>query len=141
MPLKVSLDAVAEADRPEEKLKIYINCIASNVDKNPELPPIMMREIAAEGAHMPRVVAEDVASVMVVLAGILDEGRKKGTFIEVPTFLIHMMIVGTILFYKKALPIKERQSWLPAAIKARDKKLKGSLGDEVAKLVLKAIKR
>jgi hypothetical protein len=49
--------------------------------------------------------------------------------------------VGTILFYKKALPIKDRQSWLPAEIKARDKKLKGSLGDEVAKLVLKAIKR
>jgi hypothetical protein len=52
-----------------------------------------------------------------------------------------MMIVGTILFYKKALPIKDKQFWLPAAIKARDKKLKGSLGGEVAKLVLKAIKR
>jgi hypothetical protein len=33
------------------------------------------------------------------------------------------------------------QFWLPTAIKAHDKKLKGSLGDEVAKLVLKAIKR
>jgi hypothetical protein len=52
-----------------------------------------------------------------------------------------MMIVGTILFYKKAQPIKERQSWLPAEIRARDKKLKGSLGEELAKLVLKAIKR
>jgi AcrR family transcriptional regulator len=133
--------AVAKADQPEEKLKVYINCIAANVDKNPELPPIMMREIAAEGVHMPRVVAEDIAAVIVILAGILDEGRKKGTFVEVPPFLIHMMVVGTILFYKKALPIKERQSWLPADIKSRDKKLKGSLGDEVAKLVLKAIKR
>lgn len=52
-----------------------------------------------------------------------------------------MMIVGTILFYKKAQPIKERQSWLPAGIKVRDKKLEGSFGEEVAKLVLKAIKR
>jgi hypothetical protein len=105
------------------------------------LPSIMMREVAAEGAHMPRVVAQDIASVMVILAGILEEGRKKGTFVEVPPFLIHMMIVGTIIFYKKALPIKDRQSWLPAAVKARDKKLKGSLGEEVAKLVLKAIKQ
>jgi len=32
-----------------------------------------------------------------------------------------MMIVGTILFYKKAIPIKDRQLWLPAEIKARDK--------------------
>ena len=133
--------AVAKVDQPEEKLKVYINCIAANVDKNPELPSIMMREVAADGAHLPRVVVEDIVAVLTILVGILDEGRKKGIFVEVVPFLIHMMIVGTILFYKKALPIKDRQSWLPAEIKARDKKLKGSLGDEVAKLVLKAIKR
>ena len=133
--------AVAKVDHPEEKLKVYINCIAANVDKNPELPSIMMREIAADGAHLPRVVVEDIVAVLTILVGILDEGRKKRIFVEVVPFLIHMMIVGTILFYKKALPIKDKQSWLPAAIKARDKKLKGSLGEEVAKLVLKAIKR
>jgi len=133
--------AVAKVDHPEEKLKAYINCIAANVDKNPELPPIMMREIAADGAHLPRVVIEDIISVLTILAGILEEGRKKGIFVEVDPFLIHMMIVGTILFYKKAVPIKDRQSWLPVSIKAHDKKLKASLGNEVAKLVLKAIKR
>jgi AcrR family transcriptional regulator len=133
--------AVDKVDHPEEKLKVYINCIAANVDKNPELPSIMMREIAADGAHLPRVVVEDIVAVLTILVGILDEGRKKGIFVEVVPFLIHMMIVGTILFYKKALPIKDSQLWLPAAIKARDKKLKRSLGEEVAKLVLKAIKR
>ena len=133
--------AVAKVDHPEGKLKVYINCIATNMDKNPEWPPIMMREIAADGAHLPRVVIEDIVSVLTILVGILEEGRKKGIFAEVVPFLIHMMIVGTILFYKKSSPIKDRQSWLPAAIKARDKKLEGSLGEEVAKLVLKAIKR
>ena len=133
--------AVAKVNHPEEKLKVYINCIAANVDKNPELPSILMREIAADGAHLPRVVVEDIVAVLTILVGILDEGRKKRIFVEVVPFFIHMMIVGTILFYKKALPIKDRQFWLPAAIKAHDKKLKGSLGDEVAKLVLKAIKR
>lgn len=52
-----------------------------------------------------------------------------------------MMIMGTILFYKKASPIKDKQSWIPAALKAYDKKLKSGLGEEVATLVLKAIKR
>jgi hypothetical protein len=101
----------------------------------------MMREISADGAHLPSVVVEDIVAVLTILFGILDEGRRKRIFVEVVPFLIHMMIVGTILFYKKALPIKDRQSWLPAAIKARDKRIKGSLGEEVAKLVLKAIKR
>jgi TetR/AcrR family transcriptional regulator len=134
-------DAVANVDHPEEKLKAYITFIADAVDKNPEWPPIMMREMAADGAHLPRVVVEDIVAVLTVLFGILEEGRKKGIFVEVTPFLIHMMIVGTILFYKKATPIKDRQSWLPAAIKARDKKLKASLGEEVATLVLKAIKQ
>jgi len=133
--------AVAKTDHPEEKLKAYIHYIANTVDKNPALPPIMMREIASGGQTLPQVVVEDIASVLKVLISILDQGKKKGIFTDTIPFLIHMMIVGTILFYKKALPIKDRQSWLPAAIKARDKKLKGTLGEEVAKLVLKAIKR
>ena len=45
-------EAVAKVDHPEEKLKAYINCIADTVDKNPELPSIMMREVAADGAHL-----------------------------------------------------------------------------------------
>jgi TetR/AcrR family transcriptional regulator len=132
--------AVAKADSLEEKLKAYILFIADAVDKNPELPPIMMREIASDGAHLPRVVVEDIASVQTILIGILEEGRKKGIFAEVVPFLIHTMILGSILFYKGAVPIKERQMWLPAELKARDKKLQGSLGEEVAKLVLKAVK-
>ena len=133
--------AVTKADSPEEKLKAYILFIAAAVDKNPELPPIMMREMAADGAHLPRVVVEDITAVLTILTGILDEGRKKDVFVEVVPFLIHMMILGTILFYKKASPIKDRQVWLPAAIKSIDKKLKDSLGEEVASLVLKAIKK
>ncbi|MHB8136783.1 MAG: TetR/AcrR family transcriptional regulator [Smithellaceae bacterium] len=133
--------SVAKADNPEDKLKIYIHCIASAVDNNPEVPPIMMREMASDGAHLPRVVVEDIASVLTILIGILEEGKKKRIFIETTPFLIHMMIMGTILFYKKGAPIKDKQSWLPAALKSRDKKLVGSLGAEVGRLVLKAIKK
>ena len=133
--------AVAKADNPEEKLKAYILFIADAVDKNPEIPPIMMREMAADGAHLPHVVVEDIVSVLKILFGTLDEGRAKGIFIETVPFLIHMMIMGTILFYKKSSPIKDKQEWLPADVRARDKKLKGSLGEEVARLVLKAIKK
>jgi AcrR family transcriptional regulator len=133
--------AVAKADSPEKKLKAYILFIANAVDKNPEIPPIMMREVASGGANLPRVVVEDIASVLTILTGILEEGRKNGIFTEVVPFLIHMVILGSILFYKGAVPIKDKQMWLPADVRARDKKLKGSLGEEVARLVLRAIKK
>ncbi|MEE9913234.1 MAG: TetR/AcrR family transcriptional regulator [Deltaproteobacteria bacterium] len=134
-------EAVDRADHPEDKLKVYVNCLVAAVDKNPELPPIMMREMAGGGTHLPRVVVQDIASVLTILLGILEEGRKKGIFAQVVPFLIHMMIMGTILFYKEGAPIKDQQAWLPSQLKARDRKLKGSLGDEVGKLVLKAIKK
>ena len=133
--------AVAKAEMPEKKIKAYVNAIAAAVDKNPELPSIMLREIASGGATLPKLVMEDIASVLTVLAGILEEGRKKGAFIETAPFLIHMMVAGTILFYKKASPIKDKQQWVSGALKKHDKKLKADIGEEVAALVLKAIKK
>jgi TetR/AcrR family transcriptional regulator len=133
--------AVAQAANPEEKLKAYILFIADAVDRNPEMPQIMIREIASDGAHLPRVVAEDIAAVLTVLLGILEEGKEKGIFEDVVPFLVHSMIMGSILIYKMGTPIKDRQMWVPAELKARDKKVPGSLGEEVAKMVLKAVKK
>jgi AcrR family transcriptional regulator len=132
-------EAVGKVDSPEEKLKAYIHSIADAVDKNPELPPIMMREIAAGGSTMPRVVVEDIASVVTILIGILEDGKKDGTFTETIPFLIHTMIMGTILFYKGSVQIKDRQTWLPAEVSAQGKKFKGNINDEVARLVLRAV--
>lgn len=133
--------AVSLADAPEEKLKAYITFIADAVDKNPDLPPIMMREVASGGATLPRLVIEDIASVLAILAGVLEEGKEKGLFMETSPFLIHMMIMGTILFYKKGSSIKDKQSWISETLKVHDKQLNDSLGEEVANLVLKAIKQ
>lgn len=133
--------AVGLDQTPEEKLQAYIFCIAQTVDENPEIPPIMMREVASGGAHLPRVVIEDIAAVIKILMSILDEGTKKGIFIETVPFLLHMMILGAILFYKGSLPIKDRQTWLPADVRNQDKKIKGNIAQEVARLILRAVKK
>lgn len=99
-------DAVSRKVHPEEKMKAYITFIAGAVEANPDLPPMMMREIASGGATLPRLVIEDIASVMSILAGILEAGKEQGIFIETSPFLIHMMIMGTILFLKKGRPSK-----------------------------------
>jgi len=132
---------VSQVDRPEEKLKAYIAFIVQAVEKNPDLPSIMMREVASGGTTLPQIVMEDIASIVSVLVQILEEGREKGAFVETVPFLIYMMIVGTILFYKKGSVIKDKQLWIPPQLKAYDKELKSDVSDEVAALVLKAIKR
>lgn len=133
--------AVEEADDPHSQLVAYIEVIDAAVDDNPELPPIMLREVASDGAHLPDVVAGDIASVVAILAGILEEGKKKGIFTDVNPLLIHCMIIGTILIYKKASTIKDRQKLLLANTKRFDKKLRGTVGQAVARLVLGALKK
>ena len=133
--------AIAAAPSPEEKLKAYIACVAGAIDKNPEIPPIMMREIASGGANMPRLVAVDIATGIITLMGVLEEGAKKGVFIETIPYLVHMMILGAILLYKGSAPIKNRQTWLPAAIRNKDKKINENIAGEVAKLILRAVKK
>ena len=133
--------AVGLAKTPEDKLNAYIACIAQAVDKNPEIPPIMIREIASGGANMPRLVAVDIASVIITLMGVLEEGTKKGVFIETIPYLVHMMILGSILLYKGSAPIKDSQTWLPAAIRNKDKKIHENIAGEVAKLILRAVKK
>jgi AcrR family transcriptional regulator len=135
------IGAVAKVITPEEKLEAYILCIARAVDKNPEMPAIMMREIASGGVTLPRLVVEDIASVILTLTAILDAGIKKGVFRETVPFLVHMMILGSILLYKGSIPIKDRQTWLPANIRERHKKIKGNIAEEVAKLILRAVKK
>ena len=62
-------------------------------------------------------------------------------FIETIPYLVHMMILGAILLYKGSAPIRDRQAWLPAAIRNKDKKINENIADEVAKLILRAIKK
>jgi AcrR family transcriptional regulator len=133
--------AVEGAGHPRDKLAADIEVIDAAVEDNPELPPILLREVASDGAHLPHVVIGDIARVVTILAGILEEGKKKGFFADVNPFLIHCMIMGTILIYKKAATIKDRQKLLPAGMKRFDKKLNGTAGQAVALLVLGALKK
>ena len=133
-------DAVDRQSEPEDKLAAYIRTIAQAVSENPELPPIMIREIASDGAHLPEVAARDIASVLRVLISILEQGRSKGVFTEAAPFLVHSMIMGTILFYQRVSPIKDRQAWISASLKAKDKPLRKGLAEDVQEMVLKAIK-
>jgi len=47
---------IKDVQDPEEKLRIYIRTFARNVDNNPQVAPVMMREVASGGKHLPEVV-------------------------------------------------------------------------------------
>ena len=132
---------IKEAQSPEEKLRTYIRNIARSINQNPLIPPIMMREVASGGQHFPEVVAQDMARIISILTGILDEGIKQGIFIETTPFILHMMVIGTIMFYKASGPIRARLDWIPESVKQLNVEITGKVAEEIEELILRAIKR
>ena len=126
---------------PEEKLRVYVRAFARNIDDNPQVAPVMMREVASGGEHLPEVVARDIFRIVNMLRGILNEGVKDGIFIETLPFLIHIMVIGAMITYKTSAPIRARYNWLPAGIKKLDDRISGDIAGEIEKLILRAVKK
>lgn len=132
---------IQDVQDPEEKLRIYIRTVARNIDINPQVAPIVMREVASGGKHLPEVVARDIFRIVGMLRGILQDGADQGLFHDTIPFLIHIMVIGAIITYKTSAPIRTRYEWLPPAIRNLDDKISGDIAREIEKLILKAVKK
>jgi AcrR family transcriptional regulator len=132
---------IKETQAPEEKLKTFIHNIARTVDQHHHLAPIMMRELASGTRNFPEVAGQDLARIVSILTAILKEGEKKGVFIKTNPFLIHMMIVGTIVFYKMSAPIRTNQTIFPESLRKLDKHVSGDMDKEIEKLLSKVLKK
>jgi len=132
---------IQEAQSPEEKLRTYIRNIARAIDQNPLIPPIMMREIASGGQNFPEVVAKDIARIVGIVTDILDEGVEKGVFVETNPFILHMMVIGAVMFYQASVPIRARLDWIPGRVKELNAKTTHEVAEEIENLILRAIKR
>ncbi|MGZ3578352.1 MAG: TetR/AcrR family transcriptional regulator [Syntrophales bacterium] len=126
---------------PEEKLRVYVRTFARNIDDNPQVAPVMMREVASGGKHLPEVVARDIFHIVNMLRGILKEGVEKGIFIETVPFLIHIMVMGAMITYKTSAPIRARYNWLPTGIRRLDDRISGNIAGEIEDLILRAVKK
>jgi AcrR family transcriptional regulator len=132
---------IKETQTPEEKLKTFIYNIARTVDQHRHLAPIMMRELASGTQNFPEVAGRDLARIVSMLTAILKEGEKKGVFIKANPFLIHMMIVGTTIFYKMSAPIRTKQTIFSESLKKLDKHVSGDMDKEIEKLLSKVLKK
>ena len=127
------------AQLPVEKLKNFIRTVTDTVERHPELAAIMLREQATGGRNFPEVVAQDLARIIGILTSILQEGAKKGVFIETVPIIVHMMIIGTIVFFKMSSPIRAKFASLTEALQPIESDFKGNAASEIEKLVLNAV--
>ena len=113
--------------------------MGSHLEKHPYIAPIMLRELASMGRHIPDVVIEDVAQIMTLLSEILVEGRRRHVFRLTNPVLFHYMVVGSIFLSKLVQNVKDAgrlPPWIPEQLLVS---LSGDKIDEVEDMALRIV--
>jgi TetR/AcrR family transcriptional regulator len=100
--------ALAETNSPPERLRAIVASIAGTASRNPTFAPMILREIASGGADLPDEVLTKIASVLAVVAGVLEEGRRAGAFRRVDPALMQMIIGGSLFVLISGTPVRVR---------------------------------
>ena len=131
---------IPEAQSPEEKLRSFIQTIAGLIDQHPELAAIMLREQASGGKHFPATVAQDLARILGILTEILEDGARSGAFIKTVPLIVHMMIIGAIVFFKMSSPIRAQLAPLMPTLDKMNTNVSGEVTAEIEMLILSAVR-
>jgi AcrR family transcriptional regulator len=132
---------IKPAQSPEDKLRAYIRNVADVVDQHPELAAIMLREQASGGKNLPETVGQDLARIIGIITEILDEGVEKDVFVKTIPFLVHMMIIGSVVFVKMSSPIRSKHPALSDTLSISGNQVSGMAAAEIENLVINAVKK
>ena len=100
---------VAASDlTPEDKIRGFIEAIASAAEARPHFPPIWLREIAERGEHVDASTLVYVRDVVVTLGKIIEEGRRAGRFHAVSPAIIQSGIIAPLLFFFATGPLRQK---------------------------------
>ena len=101
------IGVVDAVDGSENKLRTLISAFAHNANANPDMPAIMMRELATGGLRIPLPAQEQMQRIMLKLKDILDKGMTEQAFNKADVFTTHLMIIGSISLFINSRPLRK----------------------------------
>jgi TetR/AcrR family transcriptional regulator len=126
---------------PEEKFKIYIANIANTMSQHPSFPRIMMREVASGWTNFSEAVIKDIAGILVLIKGIIDDGVKKGVFIDINPIIVHLMAIGTMLLFNLSMPVRKNfYHLLDGKVNVPDNESFDNIVPQIQRVMLRALK-
>ncbi len=103
---------VAETARqpidPADKIRAFVEAIASEAEARPHFPPIWFREIADGGRHLDAPTTREMAAILATLGAIVAEGVRSRRFRQVSPLVVHAGIVGPLLLYFASGDVRRR---------------------------------
>ena len=101
----------------------------------------MMHELAAGGRNLPDIVADDLVAIIGLISSAVTEGNQQGEFQDINPFILHLMVIGGISYFKTSGGLRQRYAELmnDRSAKITDKD-DTQLIDEIEKIILSALK-
>lgn len=127
-------EAVDPSLTPPQKLEAILHTFARFGSENPVFVPIVMREIASGGAHLPDEMILRMASVFRFVGETLRSGMLAGEFRKTDPLLTHVSLVGAIMFLVASQPVRERVARIAGTPVVQH--TPADLADHVANLIL-----
>ena len=93
---------------PDEKIRLFIQAIATEAEARPHFPPIWLREIAEGGRHLDATILRDLVSIVHTLGAILADGTRRAGFRNVDPLLVHAGIVAPLLLFFASDTLRSR---------------------------------
>jgi TetR/AcrR family transcriptional regulator len=100
--------AAASDVAPEDKIRQFVEAIATEAEARPHFPPIWFREVAEGGPHLDAGTLREMAGVVRALSDIVEQGVRAGRFRPINPLLVHGGIVGPVLLYFAGAGIRRR---------------------------------
>lgn len=133
--------ALAAGDEVEGQVRRFVTEFARTTGANRYAAALLLREIAAGGAHLPDTAVAQMGRIVNALTATLRRGVTEGRFREVNPFMIHMMIVGSLNLYMANEPIRRRNAARrPEIFEANHFISNEEAGAQIAELILAAIR-
>ena len=131
--------AVAGAADPEAKLTAFVRAYGENFECNRAMAPLMLRELASDGAHLSEGIKKTLNGIILEVDAILKQGQETGVFRKSESFVTYIMMVGSMNIFTSATGMRQKfaadQSEIGFAISSQD------AAREIAATVLYGLKK
>jgi AcrR family transcriptional regulator len=114
----------------ESRLRAVLEALFRVLGEMPEHPVLLLREVAAGGAHLPPAVLRRMGEAFLKVRALLEDGRRRGDFRDVSPLLVHLQLIGAAAFVRASAPLRKR---IAGSLGQED--LAGPSGEEFARQV------
>ena len=101
-------EAVYPLNSPEKKLEAFIRTYAGNFSGDKQMAPLMLRELASDGAHLTDKTRTVLRDIIVEIDSILSDGERSDLFKNTKSFVPYFMIVGSMNIFTSTPSMRKK---------------------------------